>query len=268
MESLNCGTGIDTDGAGSLTVLDSTAHRVRRVIATGESGSGEGSLVIDNLSATSVGSIVQNYHDNRIILPGTESSVTVDTWAQGNVYLGLDDGRYMQRTLSTPFKPPGMLDQGGRLFTRTRPVYQDSKAGDIVNVKDRGARGDGHSDDTAILNSILLENAKAERITYFPHGYYVITDTIYVPPNSRIIGEVWSAEISDMLIETGDILPGAILIEFNLQPAYQSAVGMWDFVVRVGGAASTGNVVTDCNVCKAAFLKMHITSTGGEYFEN
>jgi glucan 1,3-beta-glucosidase len=193
MEFLNCGTGIDTDGAGSLTVLDSTAHSVGRVIATGESGSSAGSLVIDNLSATSVWSIIQNYHDNRNILPGTESSVTVDTWAQGNIYLGLDDSRYMQRTLSTPFKPPGMLDQGGRFFTRTRPVYQDSKVGDIVNVKDCGARGDGHSDDTAILNSILLENAKAEQITYFLHGYYVVTDTIYVPPNSRIIGEVWSA---------------------------------------------------------------------------
>lgn len=72
-------------------------------------------------------------------------------------------------------------------------MYQDSKVGDIVNVKDRGARGDGHSEDTAISNSILLENAKAEQITYFPHGYYVVTDTIYVPPNSRIIGEVWSA---------------------------------------------------------------------------
>jgi glucan 1,3-beta-glucosidase len=70
-----------------------------------------------------------------------------------------------------------------------------------------------------------------------------------------------------MIFETGEILPGAILIEFNLQPAYQGAVGMWDSVVRVGGAASTGNVVTDCNACKAAFLKIHITLTGGGYFE-
>lgn len=192
IEFLNCGTGIDTGGAGSLTVLDSSAQSVGRVIATGESNNGQGSIIIDNLNATSVGPIVQNYGNNRIILPGTESTVTVDTWAQGNVYLGLDDGRYMQRTLSTPFKPQVMLDQGGRFFTRSRPVYQDANVSDIVNVKDRGAKGDGHSDDTAVLNSILLENAKAGKITYFPHGYYVVTDTIYIPPNSSIMGEVWS----------------------------------------------------------------------------
>jgi glucan 1,3-beta-glucosidase len=192
IDFLNCGTGIDTGGAGSLTVLDSTAQSVGRVIATGESGSGQGSLVIDNLNATGVGSIVQNYGNNRVILPGTDSLITVDTWAQGNVYLGKDDGHYMQRTLSTPFKPQAMLDQGGGFFTKSRPVYQDSKISDIVNVKDLGAKGDGRSDDTTILNSVLRENAQAGKITYFPHGYYVVTDTIYVPPNSRIMGEVWS----------------------------------------------------------------------------
>ncbi len=192
MDFLNCGTGIDAGGAGSLTVLDSTAQSVGRVIATGESGNGQGSLVIDNLNATSVGSIVQNYNNNRSILPGSESLISVDTWAQGNVYLGMDDGHYMQRTLSTPSKPRDMLDRGGRFFTKSRPAYQDSRVSDIVNVKDLGAKGDGSSDDTAILNSILQANAQAGKITYFPHGYYVVTDTIYVPPNSRIIGEVWS----------------------------------------------------------------------------
>jgi glucan 1,3-beta-glucosidase len=81
-------------------------------------------------------------------------------------------------------------------------------------------------------------------------------------------GEIGSAEISDMLFETGEVLPGATLIEFNLKPAYQGAVGMWDSVIRVGGAASTGKVVTDCNACKAAFMNMHVTRTGSGYFEN
>jgi glucan 1,3-beta-glucosidase len=71
-----------------------------------------------------------------------------------------------------------------------------------------------------------------------------------------------------MLFEGGDILPGAILIEFNLKPAHQGAVGMWDSVVRIGGAASTGPVVTDCDLCKAAFLLMHVTPFGSGYFEN
>jgi len=81
-------------------------------------------------------------------------------------------------------------------------------------------------------------------------------------------GETGFAEVSDMLFETGEALPGAILVEFNLKPAYQGAVGMWDSVVRTGGAASTGKVVTDCDACKAAFMMVHITKAGSAYFEN
>jgi glucan 1,3-beta-glucosidase len=193
VDFFQCGTGIDMGGAGSITLLDSTALKVGRVIATGESGNGQGSIVIDNLKATSVGSIVQNYINNRVILAGSEPLVTVGSWVQGNVYLGLDNGLYTQRTMSTPYKPPVMLDQAGKFFTKSRPVYAGWSVLDIVNVKNMGAKGDGRSDDTAILNSVLRKNAQTGKITYFPHGYYVVTDTIYVPPNSRIMGEVWSA---------------------------------------------------------------------------
>lgn len=71
-----------------------------------------------------------------------------------------------------------------------------------------------------------------------------------------------------MLFEGGEILPGAILVEFNMKPAYEGAIGMWDSVMRVGGAASTGEVLSNCNFCKAAFLMMHVTQSGSGYFEN
>jgi glucan 1,3-beta-glucosidase len=70
-----------------------------------------------------------------------------------------------------------------------------------------------------------------------------------------------------MLFETGEILPGAILVQFNMKPAWQGAVGMWDSVVRIGGAASTGEVLS-CNLCKAAFMMMHVSASGSGYFEN
>lgn len=72
-----------------------------------------------------------------------------------------------------------------------------------------------------------------------------------------------------MLFESGDVLPGAILVEVNMQPAFQGAVAMWDSVVRVGGAASTGPAVEQyCTLCKAAFMMMHVRGSGGGYFEN
>lgn len=194
IQFFQCGTGINIGWAGSLTLLDSTANSVGTVISTRQSGNGDGSIIIDNLSVTNVGSIAHDSTSSQVILAGTDNvPITVDTWTQGNIYFGQDDGRYMQRTLSSPSKPSVLLDGTGKFFTRSRPAYADANVSDIVNVKDQGAKGDGQSDDTAILNSILLANARAGKITYFPHGYYVVSDTIYVPPNSKIIGEVWSA---------------------------------------------------------------------------
>ena len=60
-------------------------------------------------------------------------------------------------------------------------------------LKDRGAKGDGQTDDTAALQAALLANANC-KVTYFPHGVYLVTDTLYVPPGSRIVGEVSSNE--------------------------------------------------------------------------
>jgi polygalacturonase len=43
----------------------------------------------------------------------------------------------------------------------------------IVDVKTMGAKGDGVTDDTPVLN-IILQNAAN---MYFPHGIYIIKDT-------------------------------------------------------------------------------------------
>ena len=160
--------------------------------------------------------------------------------------------------------------------------------------------GDGQTDDTAAINAALLTNADCNKITYFPHGVYVATDTIYVPPNSRIVGEVWSkitasgpnfnsssepralirvgnpgdvgiAEISDMLFTVSDVLPGAILIEVNMAGSSPGAVSFHNTHTRVGGAADS-RVETACQSasepCKAAFMHAHLTASSSSYWEN
>jgi len=72
------------------------------------------------------------------------------------------------------------------------------KLDDFVSVRDFGAVGDGVADDTAAIQRSLdrpLGTAGAgaqsftHRTIYFPAGNYVITDTIKLPPFTRIQGE-------------------------------------------------------------------------------
>jgi glucan 1,3-beta-glucosidase len=37
-----------------------------------------------------------------------------------------------------------------------------------------------------------LNTAGSNQILYFPHGSYIVTDTIQINPGARIVGEAWS----------------------------------------------------------------------------
>ena len=72
------------------------------------------------------------------------------------------------------------------------------KLDDFVSVRDFGAKGDNITDDTEAIQRALdrpLGTAAAaaapftHRTIYFPAGNYVITDTIKLPPFTRIQGE-------------------------------------------------------------------------------
>jgi hypothetical protein len=72
------------------------------------------------------------------------------------------------------------------------------KLDDFVNVRDFGALGNGDADDTDAINR-ALNNAYAysstiggidmHRTVYFPAGYYLVSDTIVIPPFVRIVGD-------------------------------------------------------------------------------
>jgi len=58
----------------------------------------------------------------------------------------------------------------------------DSK--DWVNVHSLGVKGDGATDDTAALQKAVDSN----RILYFPTGFYILSDTIHLKPDTVLIG--------------------------------------------------------------------------------
>jgi glucan 1,3-beta-glucosidase len=93
-------------------------------------------------------------------------------------------------TLPSTNKPSSLLING-KYLTKTPPQYGQFDYTQFASVKDVGAMGDGRTDDTAAINAALAANAGC-KITYFPHGVYLVTNTVHVPPGSRIVGEVWS----------------------------------------------------------------------------
>ena len=140
-------------------------------------------------------------------------------------------------------------------------------ASSFVSVKSMGAKGDGVTDDTAAIQAIF-NDATQDEVVYFDHGAYVITETVNVPKNIRITGEIWplimasgtffsdqtnpqpvfrigmpgdrgAVEISDLIFETLGPCPGAILMEWNVADSTQGACGLWDVHFRVGGTTGT-----------------------------
>lgn len=62
------------------------------------------------------------------------------------------------------------------LYTRRRPSYKDIGQSQIIDVKAYGAYGDGQTDDTAVLNSILAIAGNLSSIVFFPFGVYIISE--------------------------------------------------------------------------------------------
>ncbi|KAL4806540.1 pectate lyase superfamily protein-domain-containing protein [Aspergillus unguis] len=213
-----------------------------------------------------------------------------------------------QTNISGATKPEMLLaSNGGKVFERSKPLYESYSASSFVSVKSSGAKGDGTTDDTAAIQKIL-DSATTDQVIYFDHGAYVLTDTIKVPKNIKIVGEVWpvlmahgekfsddqnpipllqvgevgetgSVEISDITIVTKGPAPGAILMQWNVAEETPGSVGMWDVHFRVGGAAGTDLQSDTCSKtpnstttpdpnCVGAFMLLHITEKSTAYLEN
>jgi hypothetical protein len=271
----NCGIGIDlttggsgaSQSVGSTIVQDATFTGTRVGITTTYDRNQRGTfgtLVIDNTDFVNTGIAVQNPSTGATILGGNRK---VESFVQGRSYTG-SNGQVVQGERPAPSKPAGLLASNGHIFTRSKPQYENVPANKFVSVKRFGARGDGVADDTAAIQA-AVNAAAADEVVFFPHGAYLIHDTVNIPANIRITGEIWplimaagnsnfqdqrnpkpmlrvgragdvgNVEISDLMLETKGAQPGAILLEWNVAAASPGSAGLWDVHARVGGSAGT-----------------------------
>lgn len=91
-----------------------------------------------------------------------------------------------------------LLNSNSDYFTMKPPTYSQYSANQFVNIKEVNGlpvMGDGVTDDTSNINSILQQFAGC-RIIYFPAGTYIVTNTIFVPAGSIIVGDAYASAIS------------------------------------------------------------------------
>lgn len=211
----------------------------------------------------------------------------------------------LQQNMNAAPIPSSLLASDGSVFERSKPQYVGTPSSSFISVRSFGATGDGTTDDSDAIQK-AVDTVTTDQILYFDQGAYVITKTIDVPANIRIVGEIWplimvsganfqdsnnpipafrvgksgdtgNVEISDMMFETKGPVPGAIMMEWNVQEASQGSVGMWDTHFRVGGSAGTELQQAQCDSrtssafrseCAAAFMMLHIGQSASGYFEN
>ncbi|KAK3319669.1 family 55 glycoside hydrolase [Cercophora scortea] len=212
--------------------------------------------------------------------------------------------------VSSSSNRPSALAPGGRYPYIPAPNYATNTVSDFLNVKDpaqNGGRtiyGDNTRDESANLNAILQLAVSTNKIVYFPFGKYRVDSTLFIPIGSRIVGEAWATitgngaffkdssnpkpivkvgnpgdvgtvHIQDMRFTVSDVLPGAIIVQFNARGSSPGQVALWNSLITVGGTrgadaltSSSGPCTNPSNPCRAAFIGLHLAASSSAYIEN
>lgn len=291
----SCATGVrNTGGSPWIALIDSESINSGVPFVT----TGRPSFLIENLKMD---------HDSDIAQVSGETVLGprrhVDTFTYANTV-----GRNPTYGPTTSVnKRPAALAPGGKYPVVPAPNYANKTVADFVNVKDPSQNG-GHTvlgdhsrDESDALNRILLHAAQHNKIAYFPFGNYRVDSTLFIPPGSRIVGEAWAtisgsggffqdenhpkpvvsvgregeigvAQIQDMRFTVSDVLPGAIVLHFNMAGEDPGDVALWNSLVTVGGTRGAARLSSACRdagkACKGAFIGMHMAKTSSAYIEN
>lgn len=285
---VNCEVGINitSSSVGSAVILDSTFHNTSVAIAANRSTTepgempGQGSLVFDNVEFSDVDTMVVGLSNAVDLELSSESSTTISGKILGNVYTP-NGPNFVYDGPNDWFTRPTALEGQDKYYRHSKPTYDDIPSTQFLSARSFGAKGDGVTDDTAALN--LLFNSASQSyssgaVAFVDAGYYKVTDTIYIPPNVRIVGEALTSVImgsgekfsdisspvpvvqvgkpgesgyiewSDMFVSTQGATAGAIAIEYNLAGCSdcENPSGMWDVHIRIGGFAGSQLQKEDC----------------------
>lgn len=182
--------GIDSQGTGSISVLDSHFNGVPYPI-TLRNGGPYPNIILDNLLVENSADVVL-VSGGEIIVAGSTDALYFTSWNMGRLYDSLSgDGQDHTGFLSpTPNKPASLLDSSGQYFSQSRPQYETYSSSDFVVATSNGISNDGTGDQTGAINTLL--SSSVGKPVFFPAGIYQVESTVKVPVGSIIVGEGWS----------------------------------------------------------------------------
>lgn len=239
----NCSVGIDFSGTndsgaqnvGSVTLLDSTIRNTKTAIKTAWSINSQpataGTLVIENIDFVNVGVGIQG--TSSVYLTG--GTKTIAAYRQGHGYTpGSAKPAEASGTFNAFPRPASLLRSDKRFYYRSKPQYNNLPLSSFVSVRASGAKGDGVTDDTAIINTVLKNAAAAGKVVFFDAGTYRVTTTVYVPPGSKVVGEAFSVIMAWGNAFASDKSPLAVV---QVGKAGEAGVVEWsDMIVSTRGA--------------------------------
>jgi glucan 1,3-beta-glucosidase len=153
----------------------------------------QATVVLDNVNLEGNVKATVLDSDGKIILPG--ESKMIKSWALGRRYTDdYPNGVLMVGDLPPPTKDKSLLYGSDRFFEQQKPQYFNKEQSDFLSVLWFGAKNDGvyPNSNTLSINKALEEAARLGKILVFPAGVYKVDDTLYIPPESKIVGVLWS----------------------------------------------------------------------------
>lgn len=128
--------------------------------------------------------------------------------------------------------------------------------GDMAhNVKDFGATGNGHTDDTAAIRAAIDMARASTKKVYIPPGTYLITSALDVGGGPRggltVYGNGWDSQIK--------IASGADCYAFTFNNMFTPGAAIKDLTINCnGGAQTAGGGIDAEGACICYFERLHI----------
>ena len=114
-----------------------------------------GSLLLNHIKLNNV-PVAVGVAGGAVVLAG--GTLTIDSWAQGNVYSGTSGQKeFTQGNISPVIKASSLLNRAGNIVSKGHPQYESYSVSQFVSARDEGCAGDGKTDDTAAIKALLAK---------------------------------------------------------------------------------------------------------------
>jgi glucan 1,3-beta-glucosidase len=146
-----------------------------------------GGLIFENVQLNNVATAVQSPEGT--VLAGTTGSLTIAALGGGHGYT--PNGPDQAQGSGTPFSRPAALLSGSSYYERFKPQYEGIPVFQLVSILSSGAKGDGITGDTVVINPVLSRATAAGKVVFFDAGIHQVSSTILVPAGSKLVGKTY-----------------------------------------------------------------------------